>query len=321
MLNALRNKLHDNGFITVGTHNGKFHCDEAMACAIVALWADKHIKITRTRDLGHLDECDLVFDVGGKNAGKWHDHHVPGFTDTHNNGAPIASAGQAWRLFGKAIISECWLDVDNGIVADVWDYIDEQIITPIDMVDSGVKEGLGDFHKVTISGIISTMNQRDIAGLRQDEVFINAVSLLEQWLDKAIDDMVADKLDELRFREYVAKSSDGVVALPEYIGFGATMHDHPEALDGFKVVVYPDANAPGVWRIQTLPESADNGFSQRCPAPADLAGYRWDHTNPRYLANCPVTFVHKARFIGGVEAEDMTEAVEAAKKWIARSDT
>lgn len=50
----------------IGTHNGAFHCDEALACAILkALPQYKEAEIIRTRDQAVLDTCDIVVDVGG----------------------------------------------------------------------------------------------------------------------------------------------------------------------------------------------------------------------------------------------------------------
>ena len=50
----------------IGTHDGKFHCDEALACAMLKMlpeWADA--SVVRTRDAETLAGCDIVVDVGG----------------------------------------------------------------------------------------------------------------------------------------------------------------------------------------------------------------------------------------------------------------
>ena len=55
-----------NLIMKIGTHNGAFHCDEALACAILkTLPQFKEAEIVRTRDQSVLDTCDLVVDVGG----------------------------------------------------------------------------------------------------------------------------------------------------------------------------------------------------------------------------------------------------------------
>lgn len=62
----------------IGTHDGKFHCDEVLACALLKLlpeYSDAIIK--RTRDQTILDTCDIVVDVGGVFNPETHryDHH------------------------------------------------------------------------------------------------------------------------------------------------------------------------------------------------------------------------------------------------------
>ena len=55
----------------VGTHNGVFHADDVFGyCILKAAFYDD-IEIARTIDPNVLQNCDLVFDVGG---GKY-DHH------------------------------------------------------------------------------------------------------------------------------------------------------------------------------------------------------------------------------------------------------
>ena len=63
---------------TIGTHNGTFHCDEALACYMLKLLPEySDARITRTRDPELLKDCDLVVDVGGVYDPSTHryDHH------------------------------------------------------------------------------------------------------------------------------------------------------------------------------------------------------------------------------------------------------
>lgn len=53
--------------VKIGTHNGSFHCDEALGCFL--LKRTDHFKdadIVRTRDEDVLKQLDIVIDVGGK---------------------------------------------------------------------------------------------------------------------------------------------------------------------------------------------------------------------------------------------------------------
>ena len=49
----------------IGTHNGKFHCDEVLACYMLKVLPEyREATIVRSRDPQVLDECDIVVDVG-----------------------------------------------------------------------------------------------------------------------------------------------------------------------------------------------------------------------------------------------------------------
>lgn len=66
-----------SAFRSVGTHNGAFHADESLACAILRLINDGPFRIVRSRDPAVLDACDVVVDVGGAydHAKLRYDHH------------------------------------------------------------------------------------------------------------------------------------------------------------------------------------------------------------------------------------------------------
>lgn len=55
-----------NTLKVIGTHDGKFHCDEVLACAMLKLLPEyKDAIVKRSRDPVILDSCDIVVDVGG----------------------------------------------------------------------------------------------------------------------------------------------------------------------------------------------------------------------------------------------------------------
>lgn len=76
--------------LTIGTHNGIFHADEVLACAILCLInSNMSVQILRSRDYEMLKHCDICVDIGG---GKF-DHHQAAFNETRENGIKYASAG------------------------------------------------------------------------------------------------------------------------------------------------------------------------------------------------------------------------------------
>lgn len=62
----------------IGTHNGTFHCDEALACFMLKQLPQYRLAdIVRTRNQEELANCDIVVDVGGVYDADKHryDHH------------------------------------------------------------------------------------------------------------------------------------------------------------------------------------------------------------------------------------------------------
>jgi uncharacterized UPF0160 family protein len=96
--------------VTIGTHNGHFHADEALAVHMLRQLPEyKDAGLIRTRDPKLLETCHTVVDVGGEydDAKKRYDHHQRGFETTFP-GKPtkLSSAGLVFLHYGKAIIAQ-----------------------------------------------------------------------------------------------------------------------------------------------------------------------------------------------------------------------
>jgi len=150
--------------ITIGTHNGLFHCDEVVACALLSMFIQNlygeevDINIIRTRDLSILEKCDISVDIG---EGKY-DHHYTGFNEKRDgeNGEMYASAGLVFKYFGRQLIvyikediareisksdvavkeNQEIEDMTEGKINSLYKEIDEEIIKPIDMQDNGKQD-------------------------------------------------------------------------------------------------------------------------------------------------------------------------------------
>jgi uncharacterized UPF0160 family protein len=108
--------------LVIGTHNGTFHCDEALAVFLLRQTpkykdasasqllladldtsAERSIEdLVRTRDPPKLDECDIVVDVGAvyDPVKLRFDHHQRGFTETFGHGfeTKLSSAGLIYKF-------------------------------------------------------------------------------------------------------------------------------------------------------------------------------------------------------------------------------
>lgn len=79
----------------IGTHNGTFHCDEALACLMLKQLPEyKYADIVRTRNPEELSKCDVVVDVGGVYDADKHryDHHQRYVIEASTADAAVYSA-------------------------------------------------------------------------------------------------------------------------------------------------------------------------------------------------------------------------------------
>ncbi|TRM66354.1 metal-dependent protein hydrolase [Schizophyllum amplum] len=130
----------------IGTHNGTFHCDEALAVYMLrhtSAYRDAGLK--RSRDQAVLDTCDIVVDVGGiyDESKQRFDHHQRGFAEVFGNGfdTKLSSAGLVYKHFGKEIIaSRTQLPIDDPKVETLWLKLYEGFIESIDAIDNGISQ-------------------------------------------------------------------------------------------------------------------------------------------------------------------------------------
>lgn len=136
--------------LTIGTHDGNFHCDEALACFMIKLLPQyKDARIIRTREECKLNSCDIVVDVGSIYDFKKNrfDHHQPSFTTklselfskkTFGN-VKLSSAGLIYGHFGHEIISQiCDWSKDDPKTDKVFDMVYENLIKEVDAIDNGL---------------------------------------------------------------------------------------------------------------------------------------------------------------------------------------
>lgn len=98
----------------IGTHNGSFHCDEAMACGLLRhLPQYRDAAVLRTRDPKQIDACDIVVDVGAvyDAAQLRFDHHQATFHGTMTTPKKayktrLSSAGLVYKHYGRQIIQQ-----------------------------------------------------------------------------------------------------------------------------------------------------------------------------------------------------------------------
>jgi len=134
--------------VTIGTHNGSFHCDETLACSLLKMLPRfQDAEIVRSRDPSVLATCTVVVDVGGEYdpARLRFDHHQKSFSQSLNSldstlkwTTKLSSAGLVYFHFGKEIISLVLGNSSDKVTEKVFDKVYENFIQEIDAIDNGI---------------------------------------------------------------------------------------------------------------------------------------------------------------------------------------
>lgn len=141
--------------VTIGTHNGHFHADEALAVHMLRTHIPRYhgAALVRTRDPAVLATCDTVVDVGGEydaDARRF-DHHQRGFgTVFPGRATKLSSAGLVYMHFGREMIARRQQEAaaaaggasdggaDSPTVGLLYNKIYESFVEAVDANDNGI---------------------------------------------------------------------------------------------------------------------------------------------------------------------------------------
>lgn len=150
----------NSSLVSIGTHSGCFHADEALAVYMLRLLPTYHnSRLIRSRDPAVLSACHTVVDVGGKYdpSSNRYDHHQRGFDATFpNRHTKLSSAGLVYLHFGKDIIAQhLGLNEVSGQetkrVEIIWKKLYESFIEALDAHDNGIS--VYDPEKIEAAGL------------------------------------------------------------------------------------------------------------------------------------------------------------------------
>ncbi|XP_078362703.1 MYG1 exonuclease-like [Oculina patagonica] len=324
----------------IGTHNGTFHCDEALACFMLKQLPEyKHADIVRTRNPEELAKCDIVVDVGGVYDADKHryDHHQRSFTGcmkTLSSGKPwvtkLSSAGLVYLHFGHRVISQVLKTKDNDDVTNkIYDKIYENFIQEIDAIDNGISQSDEEpRYSITtnLSSRVSRLNPRwNDPNPDGEKQFQKAVDLVGEELLNRIcyyrdSWLPARSLVEAAIID--RKKVDPSGEIIELEGGGCPWKEHLFELEQdlkieppIKFVIYTDQN--NKWRVQCVPVRPD-AFVNRLSLLEEWCGYRDEPLSALSgIKGC--IFVHASGFIGGNETRE--GALEMARKTLQHRDS
>lgn len=319
---------------SIGTHNGHFHADEALAVYMLRLLPTyKSSQLIRTRDPALLQTCHTVVDVGGEYdpATNRYDHHQRAFDTTFpNRPTKLSSAGLVYMHFGKAIIAErLGVPEDTEEVKVIWEKVYENFVEALDAHDNGIamydpkiilaaglekKFSDGGF---SLGAVVSRLNPNwndpipsDLVEAQhaEDEKFLVASTRIGEEFSRDLDYYVQSWLPargivQNAYAKRLEHDPKGRILV--FDGQSVPWKDHLYALeeqDGgdAKVlyVLYPEKPTPEAkWRIQAVPISKDS-FQSRKPLPEAWRGFR-DEKLCELSGVGGCVFVHAAGFVGG----------------------
>ncbi|KAG0241480.1 metal-dependent protein hydrolase [Mortierella sp. GBAus27b] len=313
----------------IGTHNGHFHCDEALAVHMLRqtkLFSGADL--LRTRDPAKLATCDVVVDVGGVYDPSVHryDHHQRGFTEVFGGKfeTKLSSAGLVYKHFGKEIIASVLnLEESDPKVQLLHDKVYENFIEAIDGGDNGISQYPTDIKPryrsgtslpQRVGGLNPWWNQKDVD---QDAQFLKAVAMTGEDFTDAVRYL---GLSWMPARELVVQALDKrmdnhpsgqILVFDQSCPWKEHLFNLEEEQciqDKPYYVLYPDDN--NQWRVQCVPPSPES-FECRKALPEQWRGFRDEELSER--SGIPNSiFVHMAGFIGGNKTKE--GALEMAVK-------
>ncbi|KAH0550432.1 MYG1 protein C27H6.8 [Cotesia glomerata] len=310
--------------ITIGTHDGCFHCDEALACFMLKQLPEyKNATVIRSRNKKILDPCDIVIDVGGEYDPSKHryDHHMRDFKETASSvlkrddcpwDIKLSSAGLVYCHFGHRILKEMLPEViEDADIHIIFKRVYDSLIKEVDAIDNGVPmfDAEPKYRIVTnLSARVSRLNPEwNSQGLDSDCQFAKAVELCGEEFRYFVESSARIWLPA---REYVRQALEkrfevdpsgeifelqkSVLWKDHFFELEKSMNISPP----IKYVIFKDNS----WRIQCIPVSLGS-FITRLALPEEWAGLR-DEELTRVSGIDGCVFVHTVRFIGGNETRE-----------------
>jgi len=325
-------KATTNPSVTIGTHDGAFHCDEALACFMLKRLPEfQNATIVRTRDTNLLNTMDVVVDVGGvyDPQRRRYDHHQRGFHETFNADqvVKLSSAGLVYRHFGRDFIASL-VPATGEDLETLYQKVYFGFVHAIDAIDNGHPQYPDNVQaayaiRTDISSRVSKMNPawNQVA---DDET---RLSLFHQAMD-----LVGKEIQNLIYalwqswmparvlvKEAIERSTRDlgtthIVVLERYVAWPAHLHALEEELrrtpdEKAKYILFPNINAAG-WKVQAVAVSPSS-FVSRKALPESWRGLSGEALDAATgITDC--VFVHASGFIGGHST--LQGALEMAKR-------
>jgi uncharacterized UPF0160 family protein len=301
----------------IGTHSGKFHCDEALAIAMLSKTKEfGDAIVVRSRNPEIHKKCDILVDVGGEYDPSRHryDHHQRTFTTTLSElgfKTKLSSAGLIYKHFGRDLIRD--RVKDEKLIEPIYTRVYKYFVEHIDAIDNGVNISDGEIkYKIImdLSSRVGRLNPEWNATYTDAEVnaqFEKAQVLTGTEFFDAIDSYVKYWIPARAIVEEAIKQRSSVDAIGEIVLLkqSCPWKEHLMEIESelgiegkIKYVLFQSNDDGKInWRIQCVPIS-ESSFTNRLSLPKEWQGLR-DEELSKVSGIDGCIFVHATGFIGG----------------------
>ena len=320
---------------TIATHDGAFHCDEALGCHLLRRTrAFAGAAIDRSRDGERWAKADVVIDVGAVYDAekRLYDHHQREFAETFGRGfgTKLSSAGLVYKHYGEEIVREALTRAKRGEAPDektvekIYVKMYEEFIEGVDAIDNGVNmydtDAKAKYKDNTgLSARVKRLNpawDEPFTPEKQMEQFEKAVALTGGEFDDVLEYYASKWLPA---RSHVESALDKAKSVHEsgeilYLETFCPWKEHLYELEAErqmttlpKFVLWQD---PKGFRVSTISLSPSS-FEFRKGLPTAWRGLRDDDLSKASgIPGC--VFIHAAGFIGGNATYDGALAMAVA---------
>lgn len=326
----------------IATHDGSFHADETVACAVIS-YVYERSQVIRSRDPQVLETADIIIDVSGINDEKHFDHHSNEFNLSRDNGINYATAGLMWLKFGDKYLRKIAQEhftfeqrekISDEIYRAAQERIDKEIMYGVDLNDNGqlnsylnsqvqvanageqrVMDELNEFYRYSpdISYLVAMQNLPNVSGAEQDKNFMNTVKILKNLL---INSAINALYTEIGIAEVMHVYDGGpILIMHEKLPWTQAVLSNFDTFKDCMLAVYPDRKRG--WRVQSLPYSKAERFRNKLTAPKSWRGLDFEALDEVTGLNGTI-FIHRAGFTGG--AMDFDTNLAMARMWLEQGE-
>lgn len=276
------------------THDGSFHPDEVMACAVLTKLFPSYT-IIRSREPEILHRAKIVVDVGGVYDPDHYryDHHLPS-PPLRPDGTPYSSIGLIWKHYGHEFVSSLLPKEASSFINDIYRRINDNYISPIDAKDNGLHHEF----ITSIDRIVFDLRPRTddvpLYEIRQlmDDHFTQAVTIARMILCNIVKNYYHDILDQKEYDALFEQNDDITITKRD-------LHAARFAHTDVKFLIHPkeiDRKPYQQYHITCVPFPHDH-FSQKIPLPKAWAGLK--HPELAQVSGIKTaTYLHHKCFFG-----------------------